>query len=119
MFKIVKYKNEQNICPLDEFIKELIKCGCQKDVQKIQAYLRLLEIKGESILENNNWAKKLNSTIYELRPKSNRILYFYHNNNEYVLLHGFKKKTQKTPINEINRAINEALDYERRNQNGK
>ncbi len=118
MNKIIKYKTENGYCPIDNFIKELIRDGCDKDVEKIKTYVRLLEVSGEMIIKNENWAKKLNSKIYELRPKKNRILYFVFSNNEFVLLHGFKKKTQKTPINEINKALNEASDYERRYENG-
>jgi len=35
------------------------------------------------------------------------------------LLHGFKKKTNKTPQNEIEKAKKEAADYERRYKNEK
>ena len=118
MSKVIKYKTEQGECPLDDFIKELIRDGRQNDVLKIESYIRLLEVNGDLILKNSNWAKKINSTIYELRPKTNRILYFIHKNNEFILLHGFKKKTRKTPIDEIDKAISEAIDYERRNSNG-
>lgn len=115
MNKIIKYITEDGECPLDEFIKELIASGCKNDVQKINAYIQLLETNGKEIIKNSNWVKKLNSTIYELRPRTNRVLFFIFSNDEFILLHGFKKKTQKTPINEINKALNEAHDFERRN----
>lgn len=118
MIKVIKYTTEQNECPLDIFIEELIKSGCLNDVRKIEAYIRLLEINGDLLLKNSTWAKKLNYKIYELRPKTNRILFFFYHENECILLHGFKKKTQKTPINEIEKAVSEANDYERRNGNG-
>ena len=118
MYKVVKYTTLNGECPIDNFIKELINDGCQNDVQKIKSYIRLLEINGEAILRNSNWAKKLTSTIYELRPKSNRILFYLYLDDQFILLHGFKKKTQKTPASEINKAIKEAKDFERRNSNG-
>ena len=46
----------------------------------------------------------------------NRILYFYFENNSFILLHMFKKKTNKTPKSEINKAINESNDYKKRNR---
>jgi len=56
--------------------------------------------------------------LYELRIKfANdiaRIFYFAHINNKYVLLHGFIKKTMKTPLNEIVRAEEYMEDYKRR-----
>lgn len=54
--------------------------------------------------------------IYELRPNKTRILYFFKNERqEYVLLHAFTKKSQKTPKEEIEKAIREKKDYIRRN----
>ena len=50
--------------------------------------------------------------IWELRPGFNRIFYFYYDNDQFVLLHHFRKKTQKTPKKkEIVRAKNERDDY--------
>ena len=95
MYKISKYITETGYCPLDNFIKELIKDGCLKDVQKIKAYVQLLEINGELILNNSTWAKKLNDIIYELRPKSNRILFFIYSENEFVLFMDLRKKLKK------------------------
>ena len=36
MNKIIKYKTENGYCPIDNFIKELIRDGCDKDVEKIK-----------------------------------------------------------------------------------
>lgn len=63
-----------------------------------------------------------NKGLYELRIKfSNdivRIFYFTYYNNKYILLHGFIKKTMKTPECEIERARNYMEDYKRRTENG-
>ena len=63
---------------------------------------------------------KKNKGLCELRIKfsSNiaRIFYFTYCNNKYVLLHGFIKKTMKTPDNEINRARKYMEDYKRRSE---
>ena len=51
--------------------------------------------------------KKLQKGLYELRITGKlavRIFYFP-NNNEYYLLHAFKKKSQKTPTKEMKIAI--------------
>ncbi len=56
--------------------------------------------------------------LFELRIKFSsdisRIFYFTFQNNTFVLLHGFTKKTDKTPANELDRAIRYKEDYERR-----
>lgn len=64
-------------------------------------------IKGES-----------NKDLFELRIKFSsdisRIFYFTFRNNTFVLLHGFTKKTEKTPKGEIERARRYKENYERR-----
>ncbi len=61
---------------------------------------------------------KYGKDLYELRIKfANdiaRIFYFTYINNKYVLLHGFIKKTVKTPLREIVRAEEYMEDYKRR-----
>ena len=81
-------------------------------------YINILEQIGFDILKINNYAKQLTDSIYELRPKSNRILFFYYSDDgKFILLHCFKKKTQKTPKNEIIKAQNEIKDYITRRKN--
>ena len=62
----------------------------------------------------NNVTKHIEGKIWELRPGSNRILYFYFENETYVLLHMFRKETQKTPQSEIDKANKEMNDYQKR-----
>ena len=63
---------------------------------------------------------KYGKGLYELRIKfANdiaRIFYFTYYNNKFVLLHGFIKKTMKTPQGEIQKAHLYMEDYIRRNQ---
>jgi phage-related protein len=39
------------------------------------------------------------------------VLYFFHKDDTYVLLHQFRKKTQKTPRREIDKAKAERDDW--------
>lgn len=59
-----------------------------------------------------------NKGLYELRIKFasdiTRIFYFICCNNKIVLLHGFIKKTMKTPKNEIEKARSYMEDYKQR-----
>ena len=72
-------------------------------------YIQLLEDNGTRL--NENITKHLDDDIWELRPGNNRVLYFYFQNDTFVLLHQFRKKTQKTPKREIERAKTERDDY--------
>lgn len=63
---------------------------------------------------------KYGKDLYELRIRFAtdiaRIFYFTYYNNKFVLLHGFIKKTMKTPLDEIKRAHAYMEDYKRRVQ---
>ncbi len=55
------------------------------------------------------------SKLYEIRVEQNtniyRILYFAHTNRRFILLHGFQKKTVKTPKKEIETAEVRLKDF--------
>lgn len=120
MFFITKYTNEKGITPYDEFIKELEKNGCLKEMNKIKHYIELLEIYGDKLLFNKDHAKIIAYDLCELRPFPNRIFYYHCKyNDKYVLLHCFKKKTNKTPKDEIEKALVEINEYERMIKNEK
>jgi phage-related protein len=61
------------------------------------------------------------NALWELRIKfasdAYRIFYFVYCRNQCVLLHGFKKKTEKTPEKELETAINRMNDYLEKNKN--
>lgn len=58
--------------------------------------------------------------LWELRVKIStnnyRIFYFHYINDSFVLLHGFKKKTQKTPKREIQTALKRKQRFIERNE---
>ena len=60
------------------------------------------------------YIKKLNNDIWELRPLRDRILFASWCNNKFVLLSVFMKQTQKTPIQEIEKAEKLLQDYIKR-----
>lgn len=76
----------------------------------------LLERFGSSLKEP--YVKHIDGEIWELRIRFSsdisRIFYFTWNFNTIVLLHGFVKKTQKTPRGEIETAQKRLLDYKSR-----
>lgn len=60
--------------------------------------------------------------LWELRVKQasdiTRVFYFTFKDNRFILLHGFRKKTAKTPSGELDRAMRYKQDFERREDNG-
>ncbi len=76
---------------------------------KILAYLNSLSVYGTRVGEPV--VKHISDDIWELRPLKNRIFFFYWKDNNFVLLHHFVKKTQKTPKKEIELAQNKRDDF--------
>lgn len=77
--------------------------------RQLMLYIDLLSNNGTRM--NEQITKHLEDGIWELRPGDNRVLYFFHHENTFVLLHYFRKRTQKTPQREIERAKAERADY--------
>lgn len=82
--------------------------------RQITLYIELLQNNGTR--QPDNITKHIEENIWELRPGNNRVFYFYYENNTFVLLHHFRKKTQKTPQREIEQAKAERNDYLRRKE---
>lgn len=117
IFDVEFYQRENGKIPIKEFLLSLT----PKMRAKAFSDIELLQKHGSDLREP--YVKpikgKSNKGLYELRIKfSNdiaRIFYFTYHNNKYVLLHGFVKKTMKTPSGEIERARKYMEDYRRRN----
>lgn len=93
---VYRYLKEEK--PVEEFIKSLSRIT----ISKVTRMINLLENNGN--LLRMPYSKKLTKEIFELRIRGIeevRILYSFGRGQTIYLLHGFKKKTQKTPIKEI------------------
>ena len=120
MFDIIFYDDKDGHSEVEEFIKDLRERSLtNKDARinfnKVVAYLDILEEMGTRVGEPVT--KHLDGEIWELRPLSNRILYAFYKDETFLLLHHFRKKSQKTPSSEIEKAKRELEDYRRRHQN--
>lgn len=119
MYEIEFYETEDGKCPIWDFLEALrLKAPTNKDarIQHKQAslYIELLQQNGTHM--NAEITKHLDDGIWELRPGNNRVFYFFYQNDTYVLLHQFRKKSQKTPKREIEKAKAERNDYLRRKE---
>ncbi|MBQ8804766.1 MAG: type II toxin-antitoxin system RelE/ParE family toxin [Tyzzerella sp.] len=116
IFKVEMYKKESGRVPVMEFLMSLSPKLRAKAVRDID----LLQKHGSDLREPYVKAIKgsENKGLYELRVKfSNdiaRIFYFTYCDNKYILLHGFIKKSMKTPPRELERARKYMEDYKRR-----
>lgn len=130
MITLWQVKKVIKIIELDFYMKENGKIPVQDFLYSLNPKLRakafcdieLLKQLGTELKEP--YVKPIkgkdNKDLYELRIKFSsdiaRIFYFTYYNNKFVLLHGFIKKTFKTPENEIKRARKYMADYKRRSE---
>jgi phage-related protein len=118
MFEVEFYEDKRGNQPVRNVLTELRdKATTSKDAriqyQKILTHIRALESYGTRIGEPQ--VKHIDGNLWELRPLSHRIFFFYWQDNTYILLHHFIKKTQKTPPQEIEKARQNMKDYLERN----
>ena len=114
MYTVEFYENAKGESDVWDFLEELrIKAETNKDARiqykQISFYIQLLQDNGTRLPDNIT--KHIDDGIWELRPGSNRVLYFFFKNNTFILLHHFRKKTQKTPRPEIEKAKTERADF--------
>ncbi len=87
--------------------------------QKIKVLRMIQLIDQYGLTTANPHLKKITSTpLWEIRilGKDNiRILYLINTPNSILLLHGFTKKTQKTPPKEIQTALKRLSEWQSRN----
>lgn len=110
------YRNEDGTCPVEEFMDSLP----PKMQAKAMRQIDLLEQFGINLKEP--YAKPIKGEkfkgLWELRIKFasdiTRVFYFLPTRNTFILLHGFIKKTTKTPKSELETAKNRMEDYLRR-----
>ncbi len=99
-----------------EVVTEFLDSLPRKHKAKAFWEIGLLSEMGTKLTEP--YVKHIENGIWELRIKFSsdisRVFYFIPTHNKIVLLHGFVKKTQKTPISEIEIAKKRMLDYQRR-----
>ena len=110
-WEIEYYFSINNKCPVKEFIDSLSPEGQVKYI----FITRLMKEYGINVKEP--YVKQITGRkkLFEIRIKDkssiNRILYFSHTGKKFVLLHGFTKKTDKTPKREIEIAEQRMKEY--------
>ncbi len=103
---IYYFIDERGHNPVKEFIHGLP----AKEQEKVYAYIDELRRQGHNL--RRPMADYLGSGIYELRPKANRVLYFFFLKNSVVLVHAIRKKTDKIPGQDLGLAIKRKNEVE-------
>lgn len=114
MWEIEYYATIKGKIAVADFIRSLPEKHRLKAIWEID----LLEKYGNALTMPH--VKHIDGGLWELRIKSasniSRVFYFYPLAHKIVLLHGFVKKTNKTPKSEIATAKKRMDDYRERNR---
>ena len=100
-WKVRFFQTARGDRPVEEFIKE------QDEATYAKLLTAILLLRNGGPFLKPPFIKKLQDKLYELRVAgvvAIRIFYTI-KNQEYYLLHSFKKKTQKTPNKELKIAV--------------
>ena len=115
MHEILFYRDKNGVAPVYEYLKEL-NSKTDKDSRikagKVSDYITMLSMQGT--FAGLPYVKHIEGEIWELRPLKDRIFFVAWYNGSYVLLHHFRKETQKTPTREIEKARRELADLKER-----
>ena len=101
-YQVEFFEMENGAVPAEAFIDSLdVKMSA-----KIYRLLGMIECNGPELREP--YSKHLDDGIFELRAvfgsNITRVLYFFFIGKRIIVTNGFVKKTQKTPISEIDKA---------------
>ncbi len=108
LYEVIFYETNNGLCPVDEFL-DLLQLKVRAKVEK---WIEKLEHHGPNL--PRPYADIVVGKIRELRivfgSNHYRLLYFFYGKT-IVLTHGFIKKTDKVPTQEIKRAENCMTDF--------
>ena len=110
MWSIVFYLDHRGKSPPLDFINSLP----VMEQAKIRNTLRLLREFGTHLSMPH--AKHIEGKLWELRPGGVRLFYFTYIDQQFVILHGYIKKSNKAPINEIELALNRMNEMNERKE---
>ena len=94
------------------YFEEFLSTLSEKEVKKLDYIVSLLESEDRLPVK---FIKFLRDGLYELRMKYGgniyRVFFIFDDGKIVVLFNGFQKKTQKTPISEIEKALKIKEEY--------
>lgn len=102
MYKVFYYQKPNGEIPVKDFVRSFP----DNVIGKINRWISRLQENGPNL--RRPIVDKINDKIYELRLSFGhlepRFLYFYYGKN-IIVTHGFLKKTESIPVEEIDRSV--------------
>ena len=94
MPEVVYYETARGDEPVAEYVERLARSGSRRDVAAILDLIVELEERGSGLRMPDARIIDRSARIFELRPRSHRIAYA-EVGGEYVLLHAWRKQSQR------------------------
>ena len=112
--KVVFYLSDNGRSPVETELAKLDRANRSK----VFSLMKILENQGLNMQEPH--VKSLGKGLLELRisihPGQYRVVYFVFERDTAVMLHSFKKKTQKTPKKDLDLAMKRMKNWKQRNE---
>lgn len=111
-FTIEWYFNDKQSSDALEYYNSLNKA------ERIQL-LKLLKRMGDNgEIKDKTKFRNEGDKVYAFKPQPDRFLCFFYEGKKIVITNGFRKKQQKLPLNEKDKALNNRNDYINRVKRG-
>jgi phage-related protein len=104
------YTDASGASPVLEYIESL------SDSEQVKVAYAILLLREFGTLLRMPHARPIEKGLWELRADVERIFYFAHTGRRFILLHAYRKKSQKTPDREIDTAQRRRADFVERGQ---
>ena len=101
-FDIRFFQTASGRVPVQEYLDTLATTNKDSYIT-VLTYIKMLAKQGSML--GFPYVRKMQGNVWELRPKSERVLYCCIEGNTIYLLHAFSKKSNKTPANELKTAL--------------
>ena len=111
-YEIEIYEDKKGQSQIMDWIKELDRNPTKENkstLKKLYYQIERLEYDGTFVGEP--LVKQIEGKLWELRPIPNRVFFATLEDNQLILLHQFRKKTQKTPKKELELAEKLKQEY--------
>src|SRR5574341_691881 len=111
-WKVRFYEHEDGTCPVREFLEQL------DDKTQSRFIWSMEQLRIQNVQAREPLVKHIEGKLWELRRASRgniyRFFYFFFTGRKIVFVHGFQKKSRKTPRREIETAQQQMEDYIKR-----